>query len=565
MSKAHIFLSLLLLVPAGGPALHGSSFQAAQNACQAIKDHASEDPSAAAAAQICSLIESGRLEELRWPDCSSFRTQVRQFYVSSGYGLAWIEQGRPTQQANAMIELFRAAEKKGLDPEDYDASRWPTRLQGLASSIPRSEEPARFDFALTVSSFRYLSDLYQGRVTPKECQVNLPDKPFDATQFLRNEIIHASDVKAAVEKVEPPFDGYWRTLAALERYMLLAGEGDGPALPAIRRSLHPGDPYKGIQELAKQLRRVGDLPANAPMPTSQSYQEPLVSAVKLFQQRHGLEPDGVIGHVTFEELKTPIARRVTQIKLALERWRWLPHNLSPRLLVVNIPEFRLRAYEDHRLALTMRAIVGQALEHQTPIFANELQSIIFRPYWNVPESIQTEELLPLLRQKPGYLAKHKMEVVNAKEEVITASAADAKILDQLALGKLRLRQQPGPANSLGLIKFVFPNQFGVYLHGTPEHGLFFRARRDFSHGCIRVEDPAALAGWVLRDRPEWTNKRILVAMRGKKPISVKVTAPIPVLILYGTVFVEENGEVHFFADIYGHDGTLEKALADRHH
>lgn len=564
MSQAHAILSLLLLFPAPGITLQGGSLPASNNACQAIKDQAPGDHNAARAAQICSLIESGRLEELRWPDCSSFRPQVRQFYVSSGYGLAWLEQGRPTEQANAMIELFRAAEKKGLDPEDYDASRWPTRLQGLARSTP-DEELARFDFALTVSSLRYLSDLYQGRVTPRECQADLPAKPFEAAQFLRNEIIHAGDVKAAVAKVEPPFEGYRRTLAALEHYMVLAREGEGPPLPEIRGSLHPGDSYKGIQELTKQLRRLGDLSADTPMPTAGSYQEPLVSAVKLFQQRHGLEADGVIGQATLGEIATPIARRVTQIKLALERWRWLPHNLGPRVLVVNIPEFRLRAYEDHHLALTMRAIVGQALEHQTPIFANELQSIIFRPYWNVPESIQTKELVPLLRGKPGYLAKHKMEVVNAKEEVITASDTDAKILDQLASRKLHIRQQPGPANSLGLIKFVFPNQFGIYMHGTPEHGLFFQARRDFSHGCLRVEDPAALAGWVLRDRPEWPNKRILAAMRGKKPVPVKVTTPIPVLILYGTVFVEESGEIHFFSDIYGHDAVLEKALAARRH
>lgn len=564
MFKAPTLLILPLLFLASVLPLHGNPIQTAHT-CHEIKGLAPQDADSATAAQICSLIEAGRLDELRWPDCSPYRIQVEQLYRTLGYSLAWIQQGRPTQQANAMIELFRAAERKGLDPEDYDASRWPARLQSLASSTPNREDLARFDFALTVSSLRYLSDLYQGRVTPKECQVYLPDKQFDAGQFLHKEIIHAADVEAAAEKVEPPFDGYRRTLAALEHYMVLTREDNGAALPAIRGSLHPGDSYKGIQELAKQLRRMGDLPANAPTPASERYEEPLVSAVKLFQKRHGVEADGVIGRVTFEELATPAARRVTQIKLALERWRWLPHNLGPQVLVVNIPEFRLRAYEDHRLALTMRAIVGQALEHQTPIFANELQSIVFRPYWNVPESIQTEELVPLLRRQPGYLAKHKMEVVNAKEEIIPASNADGEILDQLASGKLRIRQQPGPANSLGLIKFVFPNQFGVYLHGTPEHGLFFQARRDFSHGCIRVEDPTALAAWVLRDRPEWTSKRILAAMRGKKPVSVKVTTPIPVLILYGTVFVEENGEVNFFRDIYDHDDTLEKALAARRH
>jgi murein L,D-transpeptidase YcbB/YkuD len=515
--------------------------------------------------QICSLIDAARLDELRWPDCSSYRTQVEQFYRSSGYALAWTREGRPTPQANAMIELFRAAEKKGLEPEDYDAPRWTSRLASLASSGHGSEEMARFDFALTVSSLRYFSDLYQGRVSPSECQANLPPKRFEGSQFLRNEVVAAADVGAAVQKVEPPYEGYRRTVAALEHYVALARGGDGVPLLSAKIPLHPGEPYRGIQQLAERLRQLGDLPAAAPVPTSKNYEEPLVSAIRTFQQRHGLQSDGVIGRATLEEMGVPLSRRVTQLKLALERWRWLPRNLGPRVLVVNIPEFRLRAYDDHRLTLTMRAIVGDALEHQTPIFADEMQAIVFRPYWNVPESIQQKELVPLLRRNPGYLAKHKMEVVNAKEKAVGASSVDARILAQLASGSLRIRQQPGPANSLGLIKFVFPNQFGVYLHGTPEHELFYQTRRDFSHGCIRIEDPAALAGWVLRDRPEWTEKRILTTMRGKKPLSVKVTEPIPVLILYGTAFVEETGKVNFFRDIYGHDATLEKALAAPRH
>jgi murein L,D-transpeptidase YcbB/YkuD len=562
MPKTYAFLIVFFLLGAHSLSLHANSIQGDPDSCRAIENRAQQDSDSAVAAQICSLIEAGRLEELRWPDCSSYRAQARQFYLLSKYAPAWFEQGRPTQQALAMIELFRGVEKKGLDPEDYDASRWTARVQDLSVFTQKSEQFARFDFALTVSSLRYISDLYQGRVSPRECQAALPEKQFDAAQFLRTEIIHATDVKGSVEKLDPPFEGYRRTLAVLERYISLANEGEGMSLPEIKGALHPGDSYSGSQLLAERLRRLGDFPADAP--ASQSYKEPLAAAVKAFQQRHGLQADGVIGRATVEELSIPLAHRVAQIKLALERWRWLPRNLGLRVLVVNIPEFRLRAYDNHRITLSMRAIVGQAPEHQTPVFADQMESIIFRPYWNVPESIQKKELVPILRRNPAYLTRHKMEVVNAKEEIVAASI-DPAVLNQLAAGKLHIRQQPGPANSLGLIKFVFPNQFGVYLHGTPEHGLFFQSRRDFSHGCIRIEDPAALAGWVLRDRAEWTDKRILTAMRGKKPTSVRVTTPIPVLILYGTVFVEENGEVHFFRDIYGHDATLEKALAARRH
>lgn len=522
-------------------------------------------PGGPPAAQLCSLIEAGRLDELRWPDCSSYRAQVEKFYASAGFALAWLREGRPTTQAAAIIELFRAAEKKGLDPEDYDASRWATRLQNLSVAGQTSQDLARFDFALTVSALRYVSDLSQGRVTPAECRVSLPKKQFEGAAFLRNEVVQAVDVRTAVEKIEPPYDGYRRTLAAFERYLALAKEGDGTPLPAIGGPLHPGEPYGGVQQLAQKLCKLGDLAGDAAAPAAAIYQEPLVTAVKRFQERQGLPSDGIIGRATFDELNVPVSRRVTQIKLALERWRWLPNNLGRQALVVNIPEFRLRAYDNQRVALSMRAIVGQALEHQTPIFADQMEAIIFRPYWNVPPSIQRNELVPILRRNPGYLAKHKMEVVNEQEEVVSVAATDAKVIGQLASGALRLRQQPGPANSLGLIKFVFPNQFGVYMHGTPQRELFYEDRRDFSHGCIRIEDPAALAAWVLRDRQEWTQKRILASMGGKQPVSVRLTAPIPVLILYTTAVVEENGEVRFLRDIYGNDAALEKALASRRH
>src|SRR5579859_3242149 len=494
LAMLRIIKSLLLpmLLAASSLSLPAGPLQATQDSCQEIKAYGLQPGVPPAAVQLCSLIEAGRLDELRWPDCSSYRAQVEKFYASNAFVLGWVQEGRPTPQAAAMIELFRAAEKKGLEPEDYDASRWTTRLQNLSISGQTSQDVARFDFALTVSALRYISDLSQGRVAPTECQVNLPKKQFDGAAFLRNEVIHAADVRAGVEKIEPPYDAYRRTLAAFEWYLALARQGDGAALPAIRASLRPGEPYAGVQQLAERLRQLGDLASGAAIPAAAIYQEPLVTALKRFQDRHGLLADGIIGRATFEELNVPLSRRVTQLKLALERWRWLPNNSGRQALVVNIPEFRLRAFDNQHVAFSMRAIVGQALEHQTPIFADEMEAIIFRPYWNVPPSIQREELVPILRRNPGYLAKHKMEVVNAKDEIVSIPAVDAKVLGQLTSVGLRIRQQPGPANSLGLIKFVFPNQYGVYMHGTPQRELFYEDRRDFSHGCIRIEDPAAL-------------------------------------------------------------------------
>jgi murein L,D-transpeptidase YcbB/YkuD len=229
---------------------------------------------------------------------------------------------------------------------------------------------------------------------------------------------------------------------------------------------------------------------------------------------------------------------------------------------VNIPEFRLYAVnEEYDAAFSMKVVVGRSYKHQTPVFAAEMKSLIFRPYWNVPLDIQRRELLPELGKDPNYLPKHDYEVVDAKAVVVTDGAVSEEVRKQLYSGKLAIRQRPGSDNSLGLLKFDMPNVYDVYMHGTPATHLFSLSRRDFSHGCIRLEDPVALAAWVLRDKPEWNTERILVATNGDTTFRVSLTGPIPVLILYGTAIVTKAGEVDFRDDIYRHDEELERVLA----
>jgi murein L,D-transpeptidase YcbB/YkuD len=256
-----------------------------------------------------------------------------------------------------------------------------------------------------------------------------------------------------------------------------------------------------------------------------------------------------------------LSRRIVQLQLTLERWRWLPPDLPQRLIAVNVPEFQLRAFDDHHPSLAMRVVVGKAFpEHQTPVFEDEVKYLIFRPYWNVPIGITRKELIPEIKKNPAYLEKHGFEVVNHKGQAVSG-VADRVVLARLNSGEYEIRQKPGPGNSLGLIKFVFPNNYDVYLHGTPERALFAHSQRAFSHGCVRIENPEALAAWVLRDDPAWTDTRIQAAMNATDPTRVKLLKPIPVLVLYGTALVDENEEVHFFADIYGQDALLERALA----
>lgn len=230
--------------------------------------------------------------------------------------------------------------------------------------------------------------------------------------------------------------------------------------------------------------------------------------------------------------------------------------------MVNIPEFRLRAYDENfKIVLSMNVVVGKAYDHNTPVFGDAMQYVVFRPYWNVPYSIARAEFFPRMAKDPDYLEKKGFEVVDSRQKVVASGVVSSEIFEQLRAGKLFVRQKPGPKNSLGLVKFIFPNSYSVYMHDTPEQKFFSKSRRDVSHGCIRLERPADLAVYVLRDNPGWNMERIRAAMQSGDNRQVNLTTPIPVLIVYGTVVVRDDGLVHFYDDIYGHDVTLDKVLA----
>ena len=273
--------------------------------------------------------------------------------------------------------------------------------------------------------------------------------------------------------------------------------------------------------------------------------------------------DGRLGAQTLKQLNTPIAGRIEQLRLTLERWRWLPQEFPQPPVVVNIPEFRLRALDDSgKIVLTMNVIVGKALRHETPVFDQDMQYLVFRPYWNVPRSILRSEIVPAIQRDRSYIAKKNFEVTTLAGQPVTSGVISDEVLEQLRAGKLAVRQKPGPNNSLGLIKLIFPNEYNVYLHSTPSQQLFSQSRRDFSHGCIRVEKPAELAAWALQGKPEWTLEKVRTAMQeGKDNVQVNLAKPIPVLILYGTAVTDEVGSVHFYDDLYGHDAELKKVLA----
>ena len=505
--------------------------------------------------------------DLRWPNFSDYSKRVEKFYEGHGDSLSWVKDLEPTTQARQVIALILRADEKGLSADDYDGPRWSDRLAKLkpATRQPAEADAVKFDLALTVCAMRYISDLQVGKVNPKHLAFAFDEgsEKYDLAEFLKDRVVDARDVAGTLAPIEPPYPGYRRTVQALQTYLELARKDDGEQLPPLAKAIVPGEDYPGVPRLTRLLRLLGDLPADADVPADGTvYDGALVDAVKKFQRRHGRDPNGRIGAQTLVDLNVPLSRRVEQMQLALERWRWLPEAYQREPIVANIPEFRLRAYDkDFNVGVTMKVVVGNSYGHDTPVFADAMTYVVFRPYWEVPPSIIRAELIPHILKDPGYLTKKGFEVVDSRQKIVSTGRLARDTLSQLRAGKLFVRQIPGPKNSLGLVKFVFPNTYDIYMHDTPATGFFAKSRRDFSHGCIRLEKPAELAAWVLRDNPGWNPERIRAAMNGSAPQQVNLTHPIPVLIVYITVIVLEDGLVHFYDDIYRLDAALRQTLA----
>jgi L,D-transpeptidase YcbB len=572
------FLPLAMLIvwlPSGGCTSHATPQPHNTVTKEALSEGGSQDTRplskpvtdpVAVTARLHAIATEGKLADLRWPDFSDYQLHFKRVYDTVGFAPVWVRDGHPSSQALGVIQALENSRRKGLNPEEYDASRWQSRITALKASEVSADTVANFDAALTVNAMRYISDLHIGRVDPAHFKfgINIDQNKYDLPHFLTTEIVNAPDVAAVLASVEPPYDGYRRTEAALQQYEQLMARGDGPKVPEIRKTVGVGEAYAGSAELAERLRLLGDLPQDTAVNLDlHKYDASLVDAVKHFQARHGLTADGRLGTETIRQLNVPLSERVLQLDDTLERWRWLPAQFPQPPVVVNIPEFVLRAFSpDQKVALSMNVVVGKSVRTQTPVFAEDMKYIVFRPYWNVPPSILRSEMVPAIAKNRDYLGRKGFEVTDSSGRVITSGTVSDDVLAQLRAGRLMVRQTPGSTNALGLVKFIFPNKNNVYLHSTPSQQLFSQQRRDFSHGCVRVEKPAELAAFLLRNQPPWTLERAQAAMQsGRDNQQVNLTTPVPVLILYATAVVDPDNSVHFFNDIYGHDKSLNAVLA----
>jgi murein L,D-transpeptidase YcbB/YkuD len=477
------------------------------------------------------------------------RGWLERFYAPRHYALAW----NPSTAAAALWVLRQAA-LQGLDPRDYGADALQRQLGA------NGMDAARFDVSLTSAMLHYLADLRVGRVR-SEYHTRLPDprlKAYDPVERLRAGLA-AGRLQAAVQAAEPPIRQYLQVKAALAHYRELARQ-PYPALPNPGAKVASGGAYPAAQALFERLVLLGDLPAATPPPEQGVYSEAMEEGVRRFQSRHGLLEDGVLGRGTIAALNVPPARRVRQLELTLERLRWLPDVGPGPLIMVDLPAYRLWAFQhgsgpadSAEAPLEMRVVVGTAVKTETPLFVGQMRYLEFNPYWNVPRSILDKEFLPKLERNPAWLAQNDMETVPPG-----ASVAD------LRAGRARLRQRPRPKNSLGAIKFALPNPMDIYLHSTPARELFERSRRDLSHGCIRVELPAALAQFVLGGQRPWDADAIQAALQPGPTRRVDLAHPVPVVIFYATAIVDGDGSARFVADIYGRDAKLQQELAARY-
>lgn len=518
------------------------------------------------AATVDTVFASGDHPTLSAGAIPDVAADLKPLYDAEPDRLLWFDGTTPLPVVEKTLAALAAAGDHGLEPADYDAPALAGQWRVIQAGTGAGPDRALFDLGVSVAAARLLRAVHNGRVDPATMHwgYTIERKPVDGPGLLR-EVREGPGLAAVMDRLQPPFPHYARARKTLAAYKALAAQGEPPTVPDLGKGpgIKPGATWAGVPQMAARLRAFGDLTVPDAGANAASHSGPLVDAVKRFQDRHGLENDGVIGAGTIKALNVSLAERVRQIELAMERMRWLPALGDRPNVFVNVPLFRLWATDPAtgEEPLRMNVVVGQSLNHKTPLFVEQMEYVIFRPYWNPPRGITVKEIVPHQRRDPSYFDREQLEIVASGADNAPALPPTAENLSAVVSGKLFVRQKPGPKNSLGLAKFIFPNAENVYMHGTPAQQLFSRARRDFSHGCVRLEEPARFAEWVLRDYPEWTRDRIENAMQGDRPTRVNLKQPLTVVLFYDTVHVNSEGVVFFVDDIYGHDRALDTALA----
>ncbi len=494
---------------------------------------------------------------------------LARFYRKRAFRPAWMGPEGRFAQARDLVDAIQKAPLEGLTADAYHLTLIETLLQQIeaARHARNPVDPklqADLDLLLTDAFLVYGSHLLSGRVNPETIYARwaVTSREADLAAILDAALEEKGGVKAALAGLLPQYPAYARLGQALADYRALAEQGGWPSVPE-GPALHKGDRGPRIAVLRARLVASGDLDTNADG-DPEVFDDLLERGVRRFQGRYGLTVDGVVGPATLSALNVPVADRIRQIEINMERWRWLPDDLGKRYILVNTAAFFLKVVDGERTVLAMKVIAGRKAR-RTPVFSGLMTYLVLNPYWHIPHKLAARDILPKIKKDPGYLERQGIHVFASWEE--SAPEIPPEEIDWSRVTErnfsFKLRQDPGPMNALGRVKFMFPNKFAVYLHDTPARTLFERSRRDFSSGCIRVERPIDLAAYVLRGDPKWTRDKIVSAIETRRNRIVWLPEPIPVHVLYWTAWVDRKGTLCFRSDVYGRDGPLDAALRER--
>lgn len=554
-------------------------------------ENSSQAELAGIAERLRNRIEAGEaLEEIvACGDLVYCSSAVPEFYERRGFRPAWVDESGPQPLTDSLLKAIAGAHDEGLNPAHYHLAVIRDLLQELRPSREHHDCDlvgmlVDLELLLSDAFLVYGSHLLAGRVDPQRIdpEWHAQRRDMDLAAVLE-QAVGSARTADTLEELLPPQPGYRRLKEALRLYRDIARDGGWPAIETEKK-LKRG--YRGPEVVALRSRLIasGDLAADSvgagagprgmvPMPADSSataaessgasdvFDEVLERAVAGFQRRNGLDADGVVGPATRAALNMPVEDRIDQIEINMERYRWLPHDLGSRHILVNIANFELKIIEGEKPVASMRVVVGREYR-RTPVFSDIVTYLVMNPYWNVPNTIAIQDIVPSARKDSTYLADKKFRVYESW-------GADAKEIDPKSIDwsnteggdfDYRFTQAPGPENSLGQIKFMFPNEFHVYLHDTPAKGLFDRTERTLSSGCIRVERPIDLAEYLLRQSPEWTRESIIATLETWEEQTVPLPEPIPIHLLYWTTYVDADGAIHFRKDVYDRDQRLLSAL-----
>lgn len=465
-------------------------------------------------------------------------SNLRAFYNSRNYQFAWFDSSGLNEQGKTFWNLYNSYLHLSKDSSLFDKALGNKMAVFTQDSVLPVDHSviAQTDMDLTQQFFVYAKVAYNGRLDPTDLQWFIPRKKVDALALLDSLVGHKSTDIAVWEPLNPMYQSLRKKLVL---YNAIADKGGWQPIAIDKnKTFKQGDSGSIITAIKQRLQLTEDLPLSD---TSAIYDSALVAAVKRSQQSLGMKATGTLSKTLIDALNIPVKQRISQMLINLERMRWLPETPTPDKIVVNIPDFTIHVFEQNKVVFSMPIVVGSEA-NSTVIFSDQLKYIVFSPYWNVPPSIVRKEILPAMKRNSNYLAKHNMEV--------TGQSGGLPVI----------RQKPGAGNSLGHVKFLFPNNYNIYFHDTPSKSLFSREKRAFSHGCIRLSDPTRMATYLLRDQPQWTTQKINEAMRLSKEKWVTLTKPVPVFITYFTSWVDDDGVLNFRDDVYGHDRTMGKHL-----